>query len=138
RLEAITAKPVALRALIIDDDPGARYVLRRHLAAGSFDVIEAHDGAEGLARAAEARPALILLDLVMPGMSGFEVLRALRSDASSRNTPVIVATSKNLPLVEREALDAFGAAVMQKDLLAGEGAAALFRQALSRVGLLAS
>jgi len=75
---------------------------------------------------------------VMPGMSGFEVLRALRSDASSRSTPVIVATSKNLPIADREALDALGAAVMQKDLLAGEGAAALFRQALSRVGLLAS
>jgi signal transduction histidine kinase/DNA-binding response OmpR family regulator len=138
RLEALTAKPAALRVLIIDDDAGARYVLRRHLAAGSFDVIEAHDGAEGLAMAAETRPALILLDLVMPGMSGFEVLQALRAEASSRNTPVIVATSKSLPVADREALGALGAAVMQKDLLAGEGAATLFRQALSRVGLLAS
>ena len=138
RLEELTAKPAPLRVLIIDDDAGARYVLRRHLAAESFDVIEAHGGAEGLALAAETRPALILLDLVMPGMSGFEVLRALRSDASSRNTPVIVATSKSLSAADREALDALGAAIMQKDLLAGEGAATLFRQALSRVGLLAS
>ena len=74
----------------------------------------------------------------MPGMSGFEVLRALRSDTSSRDTPVIVATSKNLPAADREALDALGATVMQKDLLAGEGASTLFRQALSRVGFLTS
>jgi len=138
RLHELTAKPVAPPVLIIDDDAGARYVLRRHLAAESFSVIEAHDGAEGLALAAEARPALIFLDLVMPGMSGLDVLRALRSQASSQATPVIVATSKSLPAGDREVLDALGAAVMQKDLLAGEGAATLFRQALSRVGLLTS
>ncbi len=126
------------RVLIIDDDAGARYVLRRHLAAESLSVIEAHDGAQGLALAVETRPGLILLDLVMPGMNGFEVLRALRSEPSTRGTPVIVATSKSLPAADREILDALGAAVMQKDMLAGEGASALFRQALSRVGFLIS
>jgi DNA-binding response OmpR family regulator len=138
RLEELTATAPAPLVLIIDDDAGARYVLRRHLTAESFAVIEAHDGAQGLALAAEKRPALILLDLVMPGMTGFEVLRALRSDESSRGTPVIVATSKSLPAADREALDTLGASVIQKDLLGGEGAATLFRQALLRVGLLTS
>jgi len=138
RLGELTSNPAAPRVLIIDDDAGARYVLRRHLAAESFTVIEAQDGPQGLALAAETRPALILLDLVMPGMSGFEVLRALRADASSRGTPVIVATSKNLRGADREELDALGAAIMQKDLLAGEGASTLFRQALSRMGFLTS
>jgi hypothetical protein len=51
---------------------------------------------------------------------------------------VIVATSKSLPAADREALDTLGASVIQKDLLGGEGAATLFRQALLRVGLLTS
>ena len=88
----------------------------------SLHVIEAHDGAEGLALAAETQTGLILLDLAMPGMSGFDVLRALRADASSRATPVIVATSKNLPAADRRRSMRSAAAVMQKDLLAGEGA----------------
>jgi signal transduction histidine kinase/DNA-binding response OmpR family regulator len=136
RLEELTAAPAAPRVLIIDDDEGARYVLRRHLAGESFVVLEARDGGEGVRMAAETRPALIFLDLVMPGMSGFDVLRELRASAVTRSTPVIVATSKSVPVSDRETLDALGATVMQKDLLAGESASILFRQALSRVGLL--
>ena len=72
RLEALTAKPAALRVLIIDDDAGARYVLRRHLAAESFDVIEAHDGAEGLAMAAETQTGA---DPSRSGDAGHERIR---------------------------------------------------------------
>jgi CheY-like chemotaxis protein len=68
-------------------------------------------------------------------MGGLDVLRALRSSVATRGTPVIVATSKRLAASDREALETLGAAIMQKDILAGEGAPALFRQALSRVGL---
>jgi DNA-binding response OmpR family regulator len=136
RLGELTAAPASPRALIIDDDEGARYVLRRHLAGESFVVVEARDGGEGIQLAAELKPALIFLDLVMPGMSGFEVLRELRAQALTRSTPVIVATSKSLPASDCEILDALGATVMPKHLLSGDSASALFRQALSRVGLL--
>jgi signal transduction histidine kinase/DNA-binding response OmpR family regulator len=138
RLEDLTAAPVSSRVLVIDDDEGARYVLRKHLAAESFSVIEARDGSEGLRLASEARPVLIFLDLVMPGLSGLDVLRTLRSTAGTRATPVIVATSKSLAALERAELDQLGASVLPKDLLAGDGASAVFRQALSRIGLLAT
>ena len=129
------------KSIIIDDDEFIRKSLRDKLEKFFPElnlVANCSNASEGLAAIRDHSPDLVFLDIEMPGMSGFEVLRALRSDASSRNTPVIVATSKNLPAADREALDTLGAAIMQKDLLAGEGAATLFRQALSRVGLLAS
>jgi signal transduction histidine kinase/CheY-like chemotaxis protein len=82
--------------LVVDDDPLAREVLRRPLAWAGWDVGEAADGREALARLARSRPAVVLLDLIMPGMDGFEVLERMRGEEAWRGIPVVVVTAKDL------------------------------------------
>jgi signal transduction histidine kinase/CheY-like chemotaxis protein len=80
------------RVLIVDDDEMARYTLRR-LLDGVATVSEAPDGLTGLHAAAVEHPDAIMLDLRMPGLSGFEVLERLGADAATRDIPVVVVTS---------------------------------------------
>ena len=80
-----TAKTI----LICEDDDNLRLLMRVMIGAG-YTMLEAGDGDEALALAAEHRPDLILLDLMMPRMSGLDVLRRLRSDVSVDGTHIIV------------------------------------------------
>jgi CheY-like chemotaxis protein len=111
-------------------------VLARHLTSESCSVLEAGDGTEGLRIAMEEQPSLILLDLIMPGPSGFDVLRSLRSSPRTKAIPVIVSTSKVLTPDERAELEKFNASVFAKDTLAGADGPAAFRRALTQAGLL--
>ena len=77
-------------ALIIDDSKTVVVALRRMLESAGYLVSEAYDGATGLDMARRRRPDLIFLDIVMPGMNGFAVLRALRKDAATQAVPVIM------------------------------------------------
>ncbi len=76
--------------LVIDDDATVQDLLRRSLNRDGFRVETAADGATGLARARELRPAIITLDVMMPGMDGWEVLAALKEDPETADIPVIV------------------------------------------------
>jgi CheY-like chemotaxis protein len=102
------------RALIIDDDPGNRDVLRRILAKEAWDVAEAENGAVGLEKLAESEPDIILLDLMMPVMDGFEFLERVRGNEDWRGVPVIVVTAKTLSEDERRALDGRVGQLIQK------------------------
>ncbi len=82
----------AIRVLSIDDEETARYMVRQCLPLPGFVVTEAPDGAEGLHRAQVDLPDVILLDLVMPGMTGQEVLVHLRTDPLTRHIPVVIVT----------------------------------------------
>jgi signal transduction histidine kinase/CheY-like chemotaxis protein len=82
--------------LVVDDDPATREVLGRTLAKEGWTVTEAADGREALARLERATPAIVLLDLMMPGVDGFEVLEAMRREEAWRDIPVIVITAKDL------------------------------------------
>ena len=82
------------KILVIDDDPYIRRFVEIYLKAGGHDVVSAGGGAEGLAIMAEESPDLILLDVVMPEMDGYEVLRQLRGKEASRGVPVVILTSK--------------------------------------------
>lgn len=79
--------------LIIDDTPTNLAVMVGHLEAQGYRVLVAQDGEEGVQRAELTRPDLILLDVMMPGMSGFEVCRRLKSRSITREIPVIFMTS---------------------------------------------
>jgi class 3 adenylate cyclase len=79
--------------LVIDDDDGMRLMLRRILEKESYKVEEAPDGEEGLAACQRIRPDLILLDGMMPRMTGFEVVRRLREDPATRAVPVLMLTA---------------------------------------------
>jgi CheY-like chemotaxis protein/anti-sigma regulatory factor (Ser/Thr protein kinase) len=89
------------RALVVDDDPTGREMLRRLLEREGWTVDEAADGRLGLERMAERRPDVILLDLMMPEMDGFEFVARLRSEPTSRAIPVVMITAKDLTTEER-------------------------------------
>jgi DNA-binding response OmpR family regulator len=80
------------RVLVVEDDEGIREMLKYNLTAAGFTVQEASDGASGLRTARTARPDLVLLDLMLPGMSGFDFCRALRK---SSRVPIIIITAKD-------------------------------------------
>lgn len=80
------------KILVIEDDEGIRDTLKYNLLAAGFGVQEARDGVSGLRLARSLKPDLVLLDLMLPGMSGVEVCRALRKTSS---TPIIMVTAKD-------------------------------------------
>jgi adenylate cyclase len=81
------------RILIVDDNPTNVKVLQTRLAADGYEIVTAADGEEGLAAARQHTPDLILLDVMMPNLDGFEVCRRLRADASFPFTPIIMVTA---------------------------------------------
>jgi class 3 adenylate cyclase/ActR/RegA family two-component response regulator len=81
------------RILIVDDNPTNVKVLQTRLAAEGYEVVTAADGEEGLAVARRDKPDLILLDVMMPKLDGFEVCRRLRADASFPFTPIVMVTA---------------------------------------------
>ncbi|HET8733961.1 MAG TPA: response regulator [Anaeromyxobacteraceae bacterium] len=83
----------ARRVLVVDDEPEIRTLLERALAARGFEVETAPDGEEALARVAARRPALVLLDAMLPRIHGFEVARRLRADPRTRDVPVVMMTA---------------------------------------------
>jgi CheY-like chemotaxis protein len=78
--------------LVMDDDPAARDLLQRHLDKDGYQVLSTSDGARGLALARERKPAVITLDVMMPGMDGWAVLTALKADPATADIPVIMLT----------------------------------------------
>jgi PAS domain S-box-containing protein len=92
------------RVLVVEDDEATRSVLRRTLRGAGWQVDEAGDGKAALECLEEARPDLVLLDLMMPQMDGFEVSARMRADARWRDIPVIVLTAMDLTPEDRARL----------------------------------
>lgn len=84
---------MSARILVVDDIETNRRLLEARLSAEYFEVIEAADGAEALRRARSDAPDLILLDIMMPGMDGFETCRLLKSDPATKHIPVVMVTA---------------------------------------------
>jgi DNA-binding response OmpR family regulator len=80
---------MTLRILVADDDPDLREIIRLTLQRDGYDVIEAADGEQAVARAIDSAPSLILLDMMMPGTDGFDTCRRLKSDRRTFSVPVI-------------------------------------------------
>ncbi len=83
------------KILIVDDSPTERFVLTQILAGGGFDILTAENGEEGISRAKQLQPDLILMDVVMPGTNGFQAARTLARDVATRDIPVILCTTKS-------------------------------------------
>jgi len=92
--------------LIVHDDEDTRLLLREVIGERGATVRTAEDGVAGLAAMAERRPDIVLLDLMMPVMDGFEMLRRMRRDPTLSRVPVLVLTAKTLTAAEASALDA--------------------------------
>lgn len=80
--------------LVVDDEPGIVTLARDYLERAGFRVLSAGDGVAGLRMARTERPNLVVLDLMLPGMDGLDVVRALREDPATRTLPVIMLTAR--------------------------------------------
>src|SRR6266581_5100644 len=91
------------RILVIDDDPAVTSLLKRGLSYEGFAVETAKSGAEGLAIARERPADLVILDVMMPGLGGFEVLQRLR--AADEQLPVLMLTARDAPSDQMQGLE---------------------------------
>jgi len=103
----------AVRILAVDDDAVALQLLRDSLAP-QFTLLTAEDGVTGIDMARSERPDAVILDLLMPMMSGFEVAAALKSDPNTRDIPILILTAKNLTVDDKAQLNGNVNRVMQK------------------------
>jgi len=132
-LRKLAKIPAAKKLLIIDDEEVARYVLKGLLAGTPYEVIEARNGEEGLAKALNEKPDIITLDLVMPVMSGFEVLTRLKADHRTAHIPVIIVTSKILDDEQRQELAKSAVGILSKHADSREQTIRQLRNALEKI-----
>jgi len=101
--------------LVVDDTEEARRLIRRILQAqGNYTIMEAVNGRQAIEMACKELPDLVILDLMMPELDGFEVLDALKADPNTAPIPVIVVTAKELTPDEKRRLDGQISSLMQK------------------------
>jgi signal transduction histidine kinase/DNA-binding response OmpR family regulator len=124
------AMPERKRTVVaIDDDPLAIELVRASLEPEGWTVLGAATGQEGLALIRERQPSAVLLDLLMPGMDGFEVVEALRADPDTRTIPVVILTSKSMTQQDKERLQGRITYVARKTEFDLSGLAGLLRWA---------
>lgn len=104
----------APRILVIDDNPEDLKLIGSILHSEGYGVLEALDGISGVAKAIKEHPDLIVLDLLMPGMSGFDVVKALQDYPDARRIPIIICTVKELNAEDREMLNNNVRSIVQK------------------------
>ena len=83
------------KILIVDDSPTERHVLHDLLSKAGFDVVASDNGEDAIVKARQVRPDLILMDVVMPGLNGFQATRAISRDPDTKKIPIIMCTSKS-------------------------------------------
>ncbi len=103
-----------LTVLVVDDEPAAIELIAANLEGQDCRLLRAHDGGSAIRMAQQAQPDLIILDLLMPGMDGFQVLDFLRQDDQPVLAPVLVLTSKSLSAQDRERLNGRVMHVLEK------------------------
>jgi CheY-like chemotaxis protein len=82
------------KILHIEDDPANRLLVRKLLSSAGFEVVEAADGLEGVRKALQERPDLVLVDIAIPGLDGYEVTLRLRSEPQLRGMPIVAITAE--------------------------------------------
>ncbi len=97
---------MAAKILVVEDNPAFQRLLTLALTEAGYDVIVANDGAEGLQKARQHRPQLMILDIMLPGMDGYEVCRYVRSDPQIAHLPILMLTAKAGPRDEQEGFQA--------------------------------
>ena len=122
----------ALRVLVIDDDPMLTELIRAMLAPPNYEVTVAIDGVHAIDQITAGTPDIVILDLLMPNMNGFDLLQALRADPRTHNLPVLVLTAKSLSSHEEQILAQTAQGVMMKTQLRRDRLLAEIRRAQRR------
>jgi CheY-like chemotaxis protein len=94
------------RVLIVEDNVDNYQLVRFLLERAGYDILSAANGREGVEMARRARPDLILMDLAMPEMDGWDATKVLKSDAATRSIPILALTARTLPADRKRAMDA--------------------------------
>ena len=126
------AQAGSMRVLAIDDDPKAIELLAAALEPEGFQVLRSHGGEEGLAIAESQHPDIIILDLLMPGLNGFEVLDRLEKSPTTEKPPVLIFSVKDLTPDEKERLKGRIARFAQKQEYTPQRLVGLVRDVLQR------
>jgi len=103
-----------IRVLVVDDEPANLEWLEGVLAPAGFSVISAHGGREGIDLAKARRPHLMLLDLMMPDVNGFDVVEALHADEATRSIPIMIITAKDLTDDDKRQLNGHVEAILSR------------------------
>ena len=83
------------RILIVDDSPTETHLMKGILTGNGHEVLEATSGEEGVAAAGKELPDMVLMDVVMPGLNGFQATRQISKDSKTKHIPVVIVTTKN-------------------------------------------
>lgn len=83
------------KILVVDDSPTERFAMTEFLTKAGFTVVTAENGEEGVVKSKAELPDLILMDVVMPGINGYQATRTISREEATRNIPVIMTTSKD-------------------------------------------
>lgn len=108
------------RILLVDDEPGIVKMVARRLEAGGYDVAFAADGEEALARVRADRPDLLVLDVMLPKMNGFDVCRQLKKDEKLRTLPVLMLTAMSQARDRKTGLECGADAYLSKPFRSAE------------------
>jgi DNA-binding response OmpR family regulator len=119
-LRALTSRTAPPRVLIIDDEEMSRYLLSQFIDATTWLISEAATGLEGVRKAQEEQPAVIFLDLNLPGLDGYEILVQLRTDPLTKSIPIVIHSAKLLSPHEEAWLRARATTVIAKNALSRE------------------
>jgi DNA-binding response OmpR family regulator len=124
-LRALTSRTAPPRVLIIDDEEMSRYLLSQFIDATTWLISEAATGLEGVRKAQEEQPAVIFLDLHLPGLDGYGILEQLRAGPRTKSIPMIITSAKLLSPNEDAWLRARATTVIAKNALSRETVAAV-------------
>lgn len=108
------------KILVVDDEPDVVELIERTLTPEGFDVILAYDGISALDLVDAERPDLVLLDIMMPMMSGYEVCEQIKANPQTQNIPVVCLTSAHTPDARTRSLKVGAAALIVKPFLPAE------------------
>ena len=120
-----------VKVLVVDDEAANRHWLARALEPEGFTVLPAAGGKEAIDLAKAQKPDLVLLDLMMPEVTGFDVVEALRADPSTRETPIMVLTAMNLTEADKRSLNGRVSQILSRGSLASTDIVGLLRRVVA-------
>ena len=121
------------RVLVVDDEPANRDWLTNTLAPAGFDVLSASGGQEAISKARSQKPDLVLLDLMMPEVSGFDVVEALRSREDTRETPIMILSAANLTDDDKRRLNGRVSQVLRRGSVGASDIVSLLKRTVNGV-----
>jgi signal transduction histidine kinase/response regulator of citrate/malate metabolism len=131
----VAEKAVETKVLVVDDEPDHVEFISKILGEEGYQTTKAYDGKEAIESIKHSKPDLIILDLMMPNVSGFDAIEYLKTGDDTKEIPIIVVTGKELTREEMEVLDRRVEKVLKKGLLGGEVILEVVRNTLDKFGL---